>query len=211
MLVVTLTLAALYGIFLVVIARRPALAKCPRWFKVTLALLLLVAIIARLYRYNSAMGIDYDEAMGGINAWSLAKWGIDYFTMASHPVYLYAWGSGMNLLYPPDRQPLGQSLGPFNHRLPLPNGLAGRLEPAVFDGGDAEGPLVELAPRLGFGGLGAEPGDDQHQPLGGRKQPFPGLVDDGDGDAPLVGNYQAGALLLPNQPPLGAGGLHLRQ
>lgn len=65
MLVVTLTLAALYVIFLVVIARRLAFYQRPRWFKVTLALLLLVAIIARLYRYNSAMGIDYDEAMGG--------------------------------------------------------------------------------------------------------------------------------------------------
>ncbi|MCC6110239.1 hypothetical protein LA428_00980 [Limosilactobacillus fermentum] len=100
MLVVTLTLAVLYVIFLVVIARRPAFYQRPRWFKVTLALLLLVAIIVRLYRYNSAMGIDYDEAMGGLNAWSLAKWGIDYFTLASHPIYLYAWGSGMNLLYP---------------------------------------------------------------------------------------------------------------
>ena len=111
MLVVTLTLAALYVIFLVVIARRPAFYQRPRWFKVTLALLLLVAIIARLYRYNSAMGIDYDEAMGGLNAWSLAKWGIDYFTMASHPVYLYAWGSGMNLLYPLIASPLVKFFG----------------------------------------------------------------------------------------------------
>ena len=111
MLVVTLTLAALYVIFLVVIARRLAFYQRPRWFKVTLALLLLVAIIARLYRYNSAMGIDYDEAMGGLNAWSLAKWGIDYFTMASHPVYLYAWGSGMNLLYPLIASPLVKFFG----------------------------------------------------------------------------------------------------
>lgn len=100
MLTATIMLLLVDAIALITFTKAPAFQNRPRWFKITLFLLILIATVARLYKYNSAMGIDYDEAMGGINAWSLAKWGIDYFTLAPHPVYLYAWGSGMNLLYP---------------------------------------------------------------------------------------------------------------
>lgn len=72
----------------------------PYVFQAILIFLLALSTIARIYQYNTTMGIDADEAMGGVNSWSLAHYGLDYFNNTSHPVYLYAWGSGMNILYP---------------------------------------------------------------------------------------------------------------
>ncbi len=57
---------------------------------------------------------------GGDNAWSLANFGVDDH-LASWPVYLCAWGSGMNILYPliavPFIKVLGLSVAVY--RLPL--------------------------------------------------------------------------------------------
>ena len=72
----------------------------PYVFQAILIFLLALSTVARIYQYNTTMGIDADEAMGGVNSWSLAHYGLDYFNNTSHPVYLYAWGSGMNILYP---------------------------------------------------------------------------------------------------------------
>lgn len=69
-------------------------------FKISLFVLLFIIALFRIYKFQSLLGVDTDEAMGAINAWSLGKYGIDYFNLGKFPVYLYAWGSGMNILYP---------------------------------------------------------------------------------------------------------------
>lgn len=72
-----------------------------RGTKVKVAFLLLIGLIifVRAYKYSTGMGLDLDEAEGGYNAWALANFGVDDH-LASWPVYLSAWGSGMNILYP---------------------------------------------------------------------------------------------------------------
>lgn len=70
-----------------------------RGTKVKVAFLLLIGLIifVRAYKYSTGMGLDLDEAEGGYNAWALANYGVDEH-LASWPVYLSAWGSGMNIL-----------------------------------------------------------------------------------------------------------------
>lgn len=87
------------------------LNKRSKKFNVFIILLLLLIVITRVYRYNSALGLDMDEAMGAVNSWSLGKYGIDYFNLAKNPVYLFAWGSGMNILYPLITVPLVKAFG----------------------------------------------------------------------------------------------------
>lgn len=72
-----------------------------RNFKTKVAFLLLISLIifVRAYKYSTGMGLDLDEAEGGYNAWALVKYGVDEH-LSSWPVYLSAWGSGMNILYP---------------------------------------------------------------------------------------------------------------
>ena len=61
-------------------------------------LILACGIFARVYRFGTMpAGINQDEAFAGYEAWSLLRYGID--TAGYHnPVYLTAWGSGMNAL-----------------------------------------------------------------------------------------------------------------
>lgn len=61
-------------------------------------LTLAMGVFARVYLYGLApIGINQDEAFAGYEAWSLMNDGID--TAGYHnPVYLTAWGSGMNAL-----------------------------------------------------------------------------------------------------------------
>lgn len=93
-----------------------------RGTKVKVAFLLLIGLIifVRAYKYSTGMGLDLDEAEGGYNAWALANYGVDDH-LASWPVYLSAWGSGMNILYPlitvPFIKILGLSVAVY--RLPL--------------------------------------------------------------------------------------------
>ena len=55
-----------------------------------------------------------------MNSNSLANWGVD-LVLNKNPMYLYAWGSGMNILYPlivvPFIKILGLSI--FSVRLPI--------------------------------------------------------------------------------------------
>lgn len=62
------------------------------WFIMT------IGIFARVYRFGAVpAGINQDEALAGYEAWSLLNYGMD--TAGYHnPVYLIAWGSGMNAL-----------------------------------------------------------------------------------------------------------------
>lgn len=61
-------------------------------------LILAAGIFARVYRFGLVPnGLNQDEAFAGYEAWSLLNYGID--TAGYHnPVYLTAWGSGMNAL-----------------------------------------------------------------------------------------------------------------
>lgn len=80
-------------------------------YKLALFSIYFIAVLLRVYKFNTLPGLDSDEAMGAINSWSLGKWGVDYFNLASHPIYLYAWGSGMNILYPTIAIPFIKVLG----------------------------------------------------------------------------------------------------
>ncbi len=60
--------------------------------------ILAVALFGRAYRFGIVPGdINQDEAFAGYNAFTLAHTGKDSFGK-SMPVYLVAWGSGMNAL-----------------------------------------------------------------------------------------------------------------
>ena len=61
-------------------------------------LILAIGIFARVFRFGLVPGgINQDEAFAGYEAWALLNYGID--TAGYHnPVYLTAWGSGMNAL-----------------------------------------------------------------------------------------------------------------
>lgn len=69
-------------------------------FIVSFYFLYFLMAFLRAFLFNSLLGVDCDEAMGAINSWSMGRWGIDYFNLTSAPIYLYAWGSGMNIFYP---------------------------------------------------------------------------------------------------------------
>lgn len=61
-------------------------------------LFLALGVFARVYKFGAVpAGLNQDEAFAGYEAWSLLNYGID--TAGYHnPVYLTAWGSGMNAL-----------------------------------------------------------------------------------------------------------------
>ena len=60
--------------------------------------ILAVGIFARLWLFGSVPGdINQDEAFAGYEAWSILHYGTDSAGY-SFPVYLTAWGSGMNAL-----------------------------------------------------------------------------------------------------------------
>ena len=59
---------------------------------------LLLGAAARLYRFGSLpCGLNQDEAFAAYDAWALLRFGTDS-AMNPWPVYLTAWGSGMNAL-----------------------------------------------------------------------------------------------------------------
>jgi 4-amino-4-deoxy-L-arabinose transferase-like glycosyltransferase len=59
---------------------------------------LFVGVFIRSAFLNIPSGVNPDEALNGYNAWCLANYGVDQH-LASFPVYLRAWGSGMSALY----------------------------------------------------------------------------------------------------------------
>lgn len=90
------------------------------FFKIALVLTVAVAILIRTYSLVNAMGLNLDEAQGAYNSWSMANYGVDAH-LSKNPVYLYAWGSGMNVLYPylaiPFIKAFGLTVGAY--RFPL--------------------------------------------------------------------------------------------
>lgn len=61
-------------------------------------LLLLLGVFARIYRFGIVPpGLNQDEAFAAYEAWALLRFGTDS-SLHAWPVYLTAWGSGMNAL-----------------------------------------------------------------------------------------------------------------
>ncbi len=61
-------------------------------------IIFFLALIVRVWRFGSVPGdMNQDEAFAGYEAWSLLHYGIDSAGYR-FPVYLTAWGSGMNAL-----------------------------------------------------------------------------------------------------------------
>ena len=66
--------------------------------KLLFILILILGIGARLWMFGDVPGgINQDEAFAAREAWSLLHYGKDSFGY-SYPMYLTAWGSGMNAL-----------------------------------------------------------------------------------------------------------------
>lgn len=61
-------------------------------------LLLILGVSVRVYRFGAAPpGLNQDEAFAAYDAWALLHYGTDS-SLHRFPVYLTAWGSGMNAL-----------------------------------------------------------------------------------------------------------------
>ena len=72
--------------------------KLTRTEKRIFFLLLALGVFARLYRFGAAPpGLNQDEAFAAYDAWALLHYGTDS-SLHRFPVYLTAWGSGMNAL-----------------------------------------------------------------------------------------------------------------
>ena len=121
MLITYSSITIFYFVMLGFVLNSTEIKPVTRNIKVLLVTILLLAFIVRVYAFNKLPNLDLDEAMGGVNTWSLGKYGIDYFHLVKNPVYLYAWGSGMNILYPLITVPFVKVLGLsiVTYRLPL--------------------------------------------------------------------------------------------
>ncbi len=99
----------------------------------TLALLLLLGLFARVWRFGSAPpGLNQDEAFAAYEAWALLNYGTDS-SLHAWPVYLTAWGSGMNALETYLMIPLFALFGVRTWVIRLPQLLLALLSlPAAF-------------------------------------------------------------------------------
>lgn len=87
------------AILLYLLIDRTTQLKNKSWqIRTGLLLIMALVVLVRVYKFWLTMGLDLDEAMGGYNAWSISKYGVDMM-LKPLPVYFYAWGSGMNALY----------------------------------------------------------------------------------------------------------------
>lgn len=90
-------------------------------------LLFLVGCAARLVALTSLPnGLNQDEAYAGYNAWCILHYGVDSAGYRN-PVYLNAWGSGMNVLETYLMIPFMALLGPTTLAMRLPQALVACL------------------------------------------------------------------------------------
>ena len=72
--------------------------KLTKTKKIIFFAILFLGAFSRLYRFGTAPpGLNQDEAFAAYEAWALLHDGVDS-SLHSFPVYLTAWGSGMNAL-----------------------------------------------------------------------------------------------------------------
>lgn len=110
-----------------------AVLKKERAMQAVFGLVLVLGFLARVYRIGRVPGgINQDEAYAGYEAWSLLKYGVD--SNGYHfPVYLEAWGSGMNALNTYLMIPFIALFGLKNWVIRLPQLMIGILTlPAVY-------------------------------------------------------------------------------
>lgn len=117
-------------VFWLLLIKKGPLRKDQKIIQIAFLVSLFFIVLLRVYKFQTGMGLDVDEAEAAYNSWSLGKYGVDDW-LNSWPVYLTAWGSGMNILYPflaiPFVKIFGLSLGIY--RLPM---LIISLSTAVF-------------------------------------------------------------------------------
>ena len=96
-------------------------------------LILALGLTVRLWRFGTLpAGLNQDEAFAGYEAWSLLHYGMDSAGYA-WPVYLTAWGSGMNALESYLMLPFLALFGRQVWAVRLPQLLVGCLSlPALF-------------------------------------------------------------------------------
>lgn len=91
------------------------------------AAILLAGCAARLLALGAfPCGLNQDEAFAGYNAWALLHYGVDS-SGYHNPVYLTAWGSGMNALESYLMMPFIALLGTGTAVLRLPQALVACL------------------------------------------------------------------------------------
>lgn len=97
------------------------------------AIVLLAAIVRLVALTKAPSGLNQDEAFAGYEAWSILHYGMD-----SHgyrfPVYLTAWGSGMNALYSYLSIPFVAVLGATKLAIRLPQAILGTVTVALAYG-----------------------------------------------------------------------------
>ncbi len=83
-------------------------------------LILALGVFARVWRYPAIpAGLNQDEAFAAYEAWALLHGGVDS-SLHAWPVYLTAWGSGMNALETYLMLPLIALFGPAKWAIRLP-------------------------------------------------------------------------------------------
>ncbi|MEE3393126.1 MAG: hypothetical protein VZR00_06950 [Lachnospiraceae bacterium] len=88
--------------------------------KIFLAFTGIIAVFARVYKFGSIpFGINQDEAMAGYNAYTLMHDGLRDIFGFRRPMYLTAWGSGMNALESYLAMPFIKAMGTTNISLRL--------------------------------------------------------------------------------------------
>ena len=88
---------------------------------VAIFLILVIGIFARAWEFAALPpGLNPDEASIGVEAYYLAKYGVDRYGL-SYPVHLISWGSGQNALYAYMLIPLIalKGINAFSVRLPM--------------------------------------------------------------------------------------------
>lgn len=95
-------------------------------------LLVVLGVLVRVWRFGAVpSGFNQDEAFAGYEAWSLLHYGIDADGYPN-PVYLTAWGSGMNALQSWLMMPFAALFGLTETAARLPQLLLGCATLPVF-------------------------------------------------------------------------------
>lgn len=86
----------------------------------TALMLIVIGVLVRTVCFgNIPMGLNQDEAFAAYDAWSILNYGVDS-AGKSYPVYLMAWGSGMNALETYLTIPLYALFGPKEYLIRVP-------------------------------------------------------------------------------------------
>jgi len=103
-----------------------------RWHTLLILALILIGVVVRLLNLGSMPdGVNQDEAMAAYESYSLIKTGVD-MSGYQYPVYLEAWGDGMNALETYLMIPMIRLFGLELFAIRLPQAILGCLCLPVF-------------------------------------------------------------------------------